>query len=165
MKKFAQFLLASAALVALMPMASAAERDLDCSLKFSSKQWSALYSSAVGEGVVTCKDGSSMPVAIRAKGIGITAGKWKITDGKGTFTHVARIEDVLGRYLAVSGDVGVAKAGTAQALTKGKVSLVLAGKGEGFDVGIAISGFRISKPGAEPARHGSEAPRPADKAK
>jgi hypothetical protein len=52
----------------------------------------------------------------------------------------------------------VAKAGTAQILTKGKVSLALAGKGEGFDVGIAVSGFRISKPGAT-------APAPTDKAK
>jgi hypothetical protein len=158
MKKIASFLLASAALLVLLPVASAAEHDLSCSLKFSSRQWSALYASAVGEGIVTCKDGSSMPVAIRARGVGITAGKWKITDGRGTFTHVSRIEDVLGNYLAVSGDVGVAKAGTAQILTKGKVSLALAGKGEGFDVGIAVSGFRISKPGAT-------APAPTDKAK
>ncbi|TAN25188.1 MAG: hypothetical protein EPN31_15710 [Castellaniella sp.] len=165
MKKIAQLLLASAAMVALLPIASAADRDLECSLKFNSKQWSALYSSAVGEGIVTCKDGSSMPVAIRAKGIGITAGKWKITDGKGTFTHVARIEDVLGSYLAVSGDVGVAKAGTAQALTKGKVSLVLAGKGKGFDVGVAISSFRISQPGMKAGKPGAAAPRPADEVK
>lgn len=135
--------------------AHAADKDLRCHLAFTSQAWSALYSSAVGQGVVTCADGSSMPVAIRAKGIGITAGKWKITDGKGTFTRVSRIDDVLGSYLAVSGDVGMAKAGTAQALSKGKVSLALAGKGEGFDVGVAISNFKISSADA-PAEKAAE---------
>lgn len=94
-----------------------------------------------------------MPVVIRAKGLGITAGKWKIIEGKGAITHVAKIDDVLGSYLAVSGDIGVVKAGTAQVLTKGKVSLALAGKGEGFDVGVAISDFKISRPTAETEQH------------
>lgn len=60
-------------------------------------------------------------------------------------------------YLAVSGDIGVSKAGTAKILTKGRVSLALTGKGEGFDVGITISDFKISKPAAQ-------ANKPADKA-
>lgn len=127
-------------------MAAAADRDLSCTLKFTSRQWSAVYSSAEGEGTVSCDNGTSMPVTISAKGVGLTAGKWKITDGTGKFTRVTAIEDVLGSYLAVSGDAGAAKAGTAQALTKGNVSLALAGKGEGFDLGIAVSQFKISKP-------------------
>lgn len=127
---------------------AAAERDLSCNLTFISSEWSAVYASAKGSGTVSCEDGSSMPVAIRAKGIGLTAGKWKITDGKGKFTHVTRIEDVLGSYAALSGDIGVAKAGTARVLTKGKVSLALAGTGEGFDVGITISDFEITAPDA-----------------
>lgn len=162
MKMITPVFFAAAALAASATLA--AERDLSCSLTFSSKEWSALYASATGEGVVTCKDGSTMPVAIRAKGIGITAGKWKITDGKGTFTHVAKIDDVIGSYLSVSGDVGVSKAGTARALTKGNVSLVLAGKGEGFDVGIAISNFKISK-APETNKPTGEPPKPADKSK
>lgn len=145
MMRSTPMLLVVAALSALSGAAAASDRELDCRLEFTSKEWSALYTSAVGEGTVTCKDGSTLPVAIRAKGVGITAGKWKITEGGGKFTHVAKIEDVLGSYLAVSGDIGVAKSGTAQVLTKGKVSLALAGKGEGFDVGIAVSDFRISK--------------------
>lgn len=147
-------------LIATLQAASAADRDLSCKLTFSSKEWSALYASAVGQGTVTCKDGSSMPVAISAKGLGITAGKWRIIDGKGTFTHVANINDVIGSYLSVSGDIGVSKAGTARALTKGNVSLVLAGKGEGFDVGIAISDFKISK-AAEAAKPTAEPAKPA----
>lgn len=149
MKKIKPLLLVAAVLATTPGLASAVDRDLSCSLKFTSKEWSALYASAVGEGTVACQDGSSMPVAITAKGIGVTAGKWKITEGTGKFTHVAKIDDVLGSYLAVSGDVGVHKAGTARVLTKGKVSLALAGKGEGFDVGIAISDFKISKPAAK----------------
>jgi hypothetical protein len=123
----------------------AKDRDLKCNLAFTSSQWSAVYMKTTGQGTVTCQDGSSMAVAIAAKGIGITAGKWKITDGRGTFTHVEKIEDVLGNYLALSGDAGAAKAGTAQVLTKGKVSLALAGKGEGFDLGIAVSSFGITR--------------------
>ena len=139
-------LLVATAVLAMGPgIVQAVGRDLSCSLKFTTSDWSVLYESAVGEGTVTCKDGSSMPVSITAKGLGITAGKWKISDGTGKFTHVARIDDVLGSYLAVSGDVGVVRSGTAQALTKGRVSLVLAGHGEGFDVGVAIGDFRITK--------------------
>lgn len=163
MNKSTPLLLAAVLLAATTSIAAAAERDLSCSLAFTSSEWSALYASAVGEGTVTCTDGSSMPVVIRARGLGITAGRWKITDGKGRFSHVARIDDVLGSYLAVSGDIGVSKAGTARALTKGKVSLVLAGKGEGFDVGIAVSKFRIGKPGTESTRHPSEAHKPVGK--
>lgn len=142
-------ILAVASLLAVAnSAATAAERELGCNLTFTSSEWSAVYASAKGSGTVSCEDGSSMPVAIRAKGIGLTAGKWKITDGKGKFTHVAKIEDVLGSYAALSGDIGVAKAGTARVLTKGKVSLALAGTGEGFDVGIAISDFEITEPKA-----------------
>lgn len=148
MNRFTSPLLAAIALAVGPGLAAAAGQEMSCELQFTSRQWSAVYSSAVGEGTVRCDNGASMPVAITAKGLGITVGKWKITDGKGKFTRVAAIEDVLGSYLAVSGDAGLSKAGTAQALTKGKVSLVLAGKGEGFDLGIAISDFKISKPEA-----------------
>lgn len=145
MKTLRSVVLAGSILITSPVVSLASEGDLSCSLEFTSKAWSALYSSAVGEGTVTCEDGASLPVSIAAKGLGITAGKWRITRGSGKFTHVTRIDDVLGGYLALSGDVGFAKAGTAQVLTKGRVSLALAGKGEGFDVGIAISDFRISR--------------------
>lgn len=138
-----------ALLAMVLPAAAGAkERTLDCKLAFSSREWSALYTSAVGEGTVTCKDGSKLAVSIRAKGLGITAGKWKIDDGKGTFTHVRQIDDVLGHYAAVGADAGLAKAGSAKVLSKGKVSLALVGKGEGWDIGIAVSEFTIDKAGA-----------------
>jgi hypothetical protein len=125
--------------------AYAAERDLSCSLKFTTKEWSALYMHAQGSGTVTCKNGKSMPITISAKGIGITAGKWAITNGSGEFTHVRKIDDVLGSYAALSVDAGIHKSGTAQVLTKGKVSLAIDGTGDGFDVGVAVSDFKISR--------------------
>lgn len=131
--------------VAVPAAAAAKERSLECKLTFSSREWSVLYTSAVGEGMVSCKDGAKLAVSIRAKGVGITAGKWKIDEGKGTFTHVREIEDVLGHYAALGADAGLSKAGSAKVLTKGKVSLALAGKGEGWDIGIAVSEFTIDR--------------------
>jgi hypothetical protein len=147
MNRTGVFLLATIGCALAATSATAADvTELSCTLKFTSSEWSALYASSQGKGTVTCTGGKSMPVVISAKGVGITAGKWKISEGSGTFTHVYKIEDVLGSYLALSGDVGLVKAGTARVLTKGKVSLALAGTGDGFDVGVAISDFKISKP-------------------
>lgn len=145
MKRIGMLAAAAMSMAMAANLAAASDRDLRCTLEFTSTEWSAVYASTVGKGTVNCKDGTTMHVGIEAKGLGITAGKWKITSGKGTFTHVAKIDDVLGSYAAVSGDIGLGKAGTARVLTKGKVSLALAGKGEGFDLGVAISDFRISK--------------------
>ena len=135
------------ALAAAMASMSAqpAEKDLRCHLTFATSEWSALYASAEGKGTVECEDGTSMPVAISARGAGITAGKWQITDGKGVISRVASIEEVPGNYLAVSGDIGMVKAGTARVLTKGKVSLALAGTGKGFDIGVAVTRFSIKR--------------------
>jgi len=128
-------------------LAAGESRSVSCDLSFTSKEWSFLYARANGEGVVFCDDGSSMGVAITAKGIGVTAGKWKITDGRGKFSHVHDIWEVLGTYLAVSGEIGMVKAGTTRLLSKGNVSLALAGSGKGINVGIAFSEFTISNAG------------------
>jgi hypothetical protein len=149
MKHTGALLLVALACAPFATPAVAADRDLGCKLAFSASSWSAIYERAEGSGTVTCDDGSTLPVTISAKGIGITAGKWKITQGTGKFSHVAKIDDVLGSYLSVSGNVGVGKAGTAQALTKGRVSLALAGKGDGFNIGVAINNFKIEKAAAK----------------
>ena len=138
-------LLAALLVASCATPAFAAERDLSCSLKFTTKEWSAIYMHTEGSGTVKCKDGSSMPVIISAKGIGITAGKWTITNGSGKFTHVRKIDDVLGSYADVSVDAGIHKSGTAQVITKGKVSLAVDGTGDGFDVGVAVSEVKISR--------------------
>jgi hypothetical protein len=129
--------------------AAAAEADLDCKLKFSLTGWSAIYKHAEGHGVVTCANGTSMPVKIEAKGGGLTVGKSHIDNGTGRFTDVHRINDVLGTYAQGDASIGAVKAGTARVLTKGTVSLALAGAGEGVDIGVSFGGFTISAAGAE----------------
>jgi hypothetical protein len=133
------------AMAAMLPRAAqAASADLDCKLKFSLTGWSLIYKHAEGHGMVTCADGSSLPVKIEAKGGGLTVGKSHIDNGNGRFTDVHRIDDVLGTYAQGDASAGVVKSGTAQVLTKGTVSLALAGAGEGVDLGVSIGGFTLS---------------------
>lgn len=127
--------------------ASAAERELGCTLQSHSSDWSAVYQQGTRAGTVTCQDGSSMPVTIKARGVGLSAGKWRIDRGTGTFTRVHAIQDVLGRYATVSGNLGLVKTGDVEAASKGRVSLALAGHGEGVDVGVVVSEFHIEKAG------------------
>jgi hypothetical protein len=119
--------------------------DLSCKLNFSLSGWSALYSHAEGKGTVTCRDGSSLPVLITATGGGLTAGKTQVDHGRGDFTHVRTIDDVLGRYAQGEVHAGVMKSGTAQLLTKGTVSLALAGAGEGIDLGVDVGEFTLKR--------------------
>lgn len=127
--------------------ASAKEADLDCKLRFSLTGWSLIYKHAEGHGVVTCANGQSMHVKIESKGGGLTAGKSHIDNGTGRFTDVHRMEDVLGTYAKADASAGALKAGTAQVLSKGTVSLALAGAGEGVELGVSIGNFVISKAG------------------
>ncbi len=125
--------------------ASAAEANLDCKMQFSLTGWSAIYKHAEGHGTVTCENGKTMHVDISAKGGGLTVGKSHIDNGTGRFTDVHRIEDVLGTYAQGDASIGAGKSGTAQVLTKGTVSLALAGAGEGVDIGVSFGGFTISR--------------------
>lgn len=119
--------------------------DLDCKMSFSLSGWSAIYKHADGEGTVRCANGKSMPVKIAVRGGGLTAGKWHVDNGSGTFSDVHRIEDVLGSYAQGEAHAGVVKSSSAQVMTKGEVSLALAGTGEGVDLGIDVGKFTISR--------------------
>ena len=125
----------------------AAEADLDCKMRFSLTGWSLIYKRAEGSGIVTCANGKSMPVQIKANGGGLTVGKSHIDNGTGKFTDVHKMEDVLGTYAQGDASIGAGKSGTAQVLTKGTVSLALAGAGEGVDIGISFGGFTIEPAG------------------
>ena len=61
----------------------------------------------------------------------------------GKFTDVRTINDVFGSYARGEVHAGAVKSGTAQVLTKGTVSLALAGSGEGIDLGIDVGAFTI----------------------
>lgn len=125
--------------------ADAAQANLDCKLRFSLTGWSAIYKHAEGNGIVTCEDGSSMRVSIEAKGGGLTAGKSRIDHGTGKFSDVRSIDDVLGSYADGEAHAGVVKSGAVHLLTKGTVSLALAGAGEGVDIGVDIGKFSLKR--------------------
>jgi hypothetical protein len=135
--------LAMAAVAA--PQAQAADAQLECTMRFNLTTWSAIYKHAEGTGTVTCENGQSMNVKISAKGGGLTVGKSHIDDGKGEFTDVHRMSDILGTYAQGEASAAAGKSATAQVLTKGNVSLALAGTGEGVNLGISFGGFTISK--------------------
>jgi hypothetical protein len=130
--------------LAFAPRASAAA-DLECKMKFSMKGWSAIVKKAQGNGIVTCANGESMPVHIEVVGGGLTAGKWQIDDGTGTFSDVHHIREVLGSYAQGEANAAAGKAATAQVLTKGTVSLALAGVGQGIDLGLSGAKFTITR--------------------
>jgi hypothetical protein len=138
--------LAAALLLALPAQAD----DLKCSMKFSLKGWSVFYKTAEGQGTVSCSDGSSLPVLLSSKGGGLTVGKSSIDDGYGEFSGVRSINDVLGDYAAGNADAGAVKSTGVTGLTKGEVSLQLKGNGHGFDLGVDLSRFSISRADTPP---------------
>jgi hypothetical protein len=117
----------------------------DCEMRFNLTGWAAIYKHAEGSGVITCDNGESMHVNIVARGGGLTAGKYQVEDGKGKFSDVSNLTELLGSYAQGEANAGLVKSGTAQVLTKGTVSLALAGKGEGVDLGISFGKFTISR--------------------
>ena len=120
-------------------------RDMDCKLKFSLDSWSVIYKHADGAGEVLCEGMPPMPVRIKARGAGLTVGKSHIEHGTGEFTDVRFIEDVLGDYAQAGAHAGAVKSAQAGVLTKGEVSLALAGHGEGFDLGVDVTKFTIKR--------------------
>lgn len=137
-------LLAVLALVpALLVAAPAAARDVSCRLSFSMSGWSVLYKTGSGTGQVRCDNGQSMAVRIEARGGGLSVGKSEIRNGRGDFSAVRDIREVLGTYAAAEAHAGAVKSSKAQAMTKGEVSLALAGTGEGWDLGVAFGAFTI----------------------
>lgn len=140
--RFLPVLLATVLACTALP---AAAGSADCEMRFNLSSWAAFYKSGSGTGTVTCDNGQSMAVKINTKGGGITFGKSRITDGRGEFSGITRIEDVLGTYVTAEASAGAGKSAKAQVMTKGDVSLALAGKGEGWDLGIAFGKFVISR--------------------
>jgi hypothetical protein len=124
-------------------LVGSAHADIDCHMRFNLSGWSAFYKTASGDGTVTCNNGQSLRVHIRAKGGGLTFGKTEIDDGRGAFTGVYNIREVLGHYATAEAHAGAQASADSQVLTKGNVSLALSGKGRGWNLGIAFGAFII----------------------
>jgi hypothetical protein len=118
---------------------------VECKMTYSLSGWSVFYKTASGSGTISCNNGQSAKVKVRAKGGGITFGKTEIIRGTGDFTGVRNISEVFGSYAQAEAHAGAVKSADAQVLTKGSVSLALAGKGRGIDLGVAFGKFTIDR--------------------
>ena len=143
MSRLTTIIATTGVLALLLAATPAIARDVSCRLDFDMAGWSAFYKTASGTGRVSCDNGQSMAVSISAKGGGLTVGKSEIRGGRGEFSGVRSINEVLGTYVSAEAHAGVVKSSKAQVMTKGEVSLALAGTGEGVDLGVAFGGFTI----------------------
>jgi len=116
-----------------------------CTLDYSIAGWSVMYSSASGDGTITCDNGQSVGVSLRAKGGGLTAGMKKVVNGHGTFSPVTDIDELFGSYASVEAHAGMGESSSAQVVTKGTVSLAFSGAGEGIDLGVTFGNFVIER--------------------
>lgn len=121
----------------------AAGANVDCEMTFTMKGWSAFYKTASGTGAIKCSNGQSKNVKLTAKGGGLTFGKSTIEDGRGKFSAVTGIDELLGSYASAEAHAGAVKSAKAQVMTKGEVSLALSGTGRGWDLGIAFGKLTI----------------------
>ncbi len=127
-------------------ISTAQAAETKCKMHFSLRGWSAIYQTASGSATITCDNGQSANVLLDTKGGGLTAGKSRI-QGTGTFSGVSDISELYGAYVKAEAHAGAVKSAGAQALTKGEVSLALAGTGKGFDLGISFGRFTIKPAG------------------
>ena len=123
---------------------AAASVKIDGKLKFNLGGWSAIYTHAEGQGVVSCDNGRTFNVSIVAVGGGLTVGKYRVDNGTGKFSDVSSTDELWGDYAQGEANAGVVKSGTAQVLTKGTATLALAGAGEGVDLGISFGKFTLT---------------------
>lgn len=139
--------IAGVALIALScGLASTANaKPTKCHIRYSLKGWAVVYESSSGSGTITCDNGQTAKVALKSKGAGVAFGKETVLEGEGAFSDVGDISELFGHYVALDADAASGKAADSQVMTKGSVSLALAGKGKGMEVGISFGDFDISK--------------------
>lgn len=116
-----------------------------CRMTFTMTGWSAFYKTASGSGKITCDNGQKANVKVTSKGGGITFGRSKIKDATGRFTEVGDIAELFGSYAQGEAHAGAGKSSKAAVVTKGEISLTIAGVGTGVDVGVAFGKFTIEK--------------------
>ena len=137
--------LVACAVLAGLPSAASAGGKVKCKLSFQMSGWSVFYKESNGTGTIKCSNGQSMAVKLRARGGGLTIGKSTIDDGHGDFSGVGNIEELIGTYASAEAHAGAVESAKAQVVTKGEVSLALSGTGTGWDVGVAVGNFIISR--------------------
>ena len=131
-------------LIAVVP-AGGVTKTTTCEMDYTLKGWSAFYKTSRGSGTISCDNGQTARVKISAGGGGLTFGKSEIREGHGKFSEVGDIKELFGSYATASAAAGAVKSSEAQALTKGDVSLALAGTGTGMEVGVSFGKFKITR--------------------
>jgi len=131
-------------LTAVAPAGADTKTTTVCRMDYSLKGWSAFYKTSRGSGSITCDNGQTATVKLSAKGGGLTAGKSAVRDGHGKFSEVADIKELFGSYVTGTAAAGAGESSEAQAMTKGEVSLALAGNGTGVELGVSFGKFTIT---------------------
>jgi hypothetical protein len=138
-------LLATALLATTLLGNSAIAAEIDCEMSFTLKSWSALYKKSSGSGTIKCNNGQSMNVRLEARGGGLSVGKSSIKNGKGEFSGVENINELLGTYASSDAHAGAVKSAYGQVVIKEDVTLALTGTGKGWNLGIALGNFKITR--------------------
>ena len=107
-------LFALCAVGALASPATAAAADIDCEMRFDLSSWSVFYKSSSGDGVITCNNGQTMAVRLEARGGGLSIGKSKLKNGRGEFSGVSDISELLGSYASAEASAGAGAAAKGQ---------------------------------------------------
>lgn len=123
----------------------AAAKTTVCEMRFNLKGWSAFYKVAHGAGTITCDNGQKADVKLSAKGGGLTAGKYVVKGGHGKFSAVRDIKELFGRYATAGTSVqtGTPVQADLQVVSKGKVTLGLAGASVGVNLGVSVGELTI----------------------
>lgn len=132
--------------VAVMILASVpVQAGTVCEMTFTISGWSAFYKTASGTGTIQCDNGQKAKVKVSTKGGGLTFGRSKIKNATGKFTEVDDISELFGSYGHGEAHAGAGKSAKASVVTKGDISLAIAGKGTGVDVGVSFGKFTIER--------------------
>jgi hypothetical protein len=131
------------AMALTLPAPAHAAEDINCRMDYQLTGWSLVYKHTTGTGTITCDNGATLPVKLSARAVGVTVGKWHVDNGHARFSDVHDIKEVLGNYAQASANAALGKSGEAQVLTKGTVSLALAGAGEGIAIGVDVGTLHI----------------------
>ncbi len=113
-----------------------------CSMTYKLEGFSLAYKQYDGSGEISCRNGQKAKVRLSSKSIGFTIG-YSVIEGEGYFTDVKYISEIFGDYVSLGNHFGFINSVDRQVLTRGEISLVLLGKGKGFDIGFTLGDLSI----------------------
>ncbi|MGZ0077521.1 hypothetical protein [Methylomonas sp. YC3] len=113
-----------------------------CSMTYKLEGFSLAYKQYDGTGEISCRNGQKAKVTLSSKSIGFTIG-YSVIEGEAYFTDVKYISELFGDYVSLGNHFGFKNSVDRQVLTRGEISLVMLGRGKGFDIGFTIGDLSI----------------------